>query len=123
MLTYKTRGTFPPARASKAGFPPPETRSMFRKFAALYALVRQDIHTLWHALRHPARPAWLRPALALLALYLLSPVDLIPDVLPVIGIVDDLVLIPLVISWMVRLLPEALKRDRASLSRALARKA
>jgi uncharacterized membrane protein YkvA (DUF1232 family) len=91
---------------------------MFRKFAALYALVRQDVRTLWHALRHPARPAWLRPAVALVALYLLSPIDLIPDVLPVIGIV-----IPLVISWMVRLLPEALKRRPTSPSRTLARKA
>lgn len=54
---------------------------------------------------------------------LLSPIDLIPDVLPVIGIVDDLVLIPLVISWMVRLLPEALKRRPPSPSRTLARKA
>jgi len=70
---------------------------MFRKFAALYALVRQDVRTLWHALRHPARPAWLRPAVALVALYL--------------------------ISWMVRLLPEALKRRPPSPSRTLARKA
>ena len=86
---------------------------MFKKFAALYALVRQDIHTLWHALRHPERPAWLRPSVALLALYLVSPIDLIPDVLPVIGIVDDLVLIPLLISWIVRCLPDALKRGPA----------
>jgi len=86
---------------------------MFKKFAALYALVRQDARILWHALRHPARPAWLRPAVALMALYLLSPIDLIPDVLPVIGIVDDLVLIPLLISWMVRCLPDALKRGPA----------
>ena len=86
---------------------------MFKKFAALYALVRQDAHILWHALRHPARPAWLRPAVALVALYLLSPIDLIPDVLPVIGIVDDLVLIPLLISWMVRCLPDAVKRAPA----------
>ena len=96
---------------------------MFKKLTALYALIRQDAHTLWHALRHPARPVWLRPSVALLALYLLSPIDLIPDVLPVIGIVDDLVLIPLVISWMVRLLPEALKRRPTSPSRTLARKA
>lgn len=86
---------------------------MFKKFAALYALVRQDARILWHALRHPARPAWLRPAVALVALYLLSPIDLIPDVLPVIGIVDDLVLIPLLISWMVRCLPDAVKRAPA----------
>ena len=96
---------------------------MFKKFAALYVLVRQDVHTLWHALRHPARPAWLRPAVALVALYLFSPIDLVPDVLPVIGIVDDLVLIPLLISWMVRLLPDALKRGPASSAHILARKA
>ena len=96
---------------------------MFRKFAALYARRRQDVRTLWHALRHPARPAWLRPAVALVALYLLSPIDLIPDVLPVIGIVDDLVLIPLLISWMVRLLPDALKRGPALSTHTLARKA
>jgi hypothetical protein len=34
---------------------------MFKKFAALYALIRKDAAILWYALRHPARPAWLRP--------------------------------------------------------------
>lgn len=96
---------------------------MFRKFTALYAFVRQDARTLWHALRHPARPAWLRPSVALLALYLLSPIDLIPEVLPVVGIVDDLVLVPLIISWMIRRLPDALKRGPASPPHTLARKA
>lgn len=96
---------------------------MLKKFAALYTLVRQDAHILWHALRHPERPAWLRPSVALVALYLLSPVDLIPDVLPVIGIVDDLVLIPLAIAWLVRRLPDALKRRPASQTRTVTRKA
>ena len=59
---------------------------MFKKIAALYALIRKDAAILWFALRHPARPAWLRPSVAMLALYLLSPIDLIPDVLPVIGL-------------------------------------
>ena len=92
---------------------------MFRKFAALYALVRQDVRTLWHALRHPARPAWLRPAVALVALYLLSPIDLIPDVLPVIGIVDDLVLIPLFVAWLVRRLPDEVKPAPAAGKRTI----
>jgi uncharacterized membrane protein YkvA (DUF1232 family) len=35
----------------------------------------------------------------------LSPIDLLPDVLPVIGIVDDLVLVPLAIRWMLNRLP------------------
>lgn len=82
---------------------------MFRKLAALYALVRNDLRLLWFALRHPRRPGWLAPALALLALYVISPIDLLPDALPIIGVVDDLVLIPLVIGWIIRHLPEELR--------------
>ena len=92
---------------------------MFKKFAALYALIRKDAAILWFALRHPARPAWLRPSVAMLALYLLSPIDLIPDVLPVIGMVDDLVLIPLVIAWLVRRLPDVVKPAPASGKRTI----
>ena len=43
--------------------------------------------------------------MALLGLYALSPIDLIPDFVPAIGIVDDLVLIPLVMAWLVGRLP------------------
>ena len=91
---------------------------MFRKSAALYLRVRRDAHILWHALRHPARPVWLLPAVGLIGLYLLSPIDLIPDVLPVIGVVDDLVLIPLVVGWLVRRLPDEVKPTPASGKRA-----
>ena len=92
---------------------------MFRKIAALYLRVRRDAHILWHALRHPARPVWLLPAVGLIGLYLLSPIDLIPDVLPVIGVVDDLVLIPLVVAWLVRRLPDEVKPTPASGKRAI----
>ncbi|NML27820.1 YkvA family protein [Zoogloea dura] len=92
---------------------------MFKKLSALYALVRKDAAILWFALRHPARPAWLRPALAVLALYVLSPVDLVPDVLPVFGLIDDLVLVPLAMAWLVRLLPESLRRSQAEAARTV----
>lgn len=90
---------------------------MLKKLSALYALVRQDAAILWFALRHPARPAWLRPAVAALVLYVLSPLDLLPDVLPVFGLIDDLVLVPLVVGWLVRLLPESLRRRHADTTR------
>lgn len=76
-----------------------------KKLTALVGLLRSDLRILWYALRHPQRPAWLVPAVALLVAYLVSPIDLIPDTLPVIGVVDDLVLIPLVVGWIVRHLP------------------
>ena len=83
---------------------------MFRKFAALYALVRTEARVLRFAISHPARPAWLLPALIAVAAYLVSPIDLIPDFLPI-GLVDDLVLVPLMLSWIVRRLPDEIRRQ------------
>jgi uncharacterized membrane protein YkvA (DUF1232 family) len=68
---------------------------MWKRLTVLWVLVRGDARRLWYALRHPDAPVWLRPATALLLLYLVSPFDLIPDALPGIGVVDDLVLLPL----------------------------
>lgn len=82
---------------------------MFRKLAALYALIRNDIRTLRLAVSHPARPIWLIPALMAVLIYVLSPLDLLPDFLPI-GLVDDLVLVPLVVSWIVRHLPPEIRR-------------
>lgn len=63
---------------------------------------------LWRLVRHPQTP-WYAKALAGFVLaYGLSPIDLIPDFLPVIGQLDDLVLIPLGIAAVVHLVPHAL---------------
>ncbi|HEY8357620.1 MAG TPA: DUF1232 domain-containing protein, partial [Ramlibacter sp.] len=59
----------------------------------------------WSALRHPAAPGWLKAGTGLIALYLFSPIDLIPDFLPIIGMVDDIVLVPLAIRFLLQRLP------------------
>ncbi len=78
---------------------------MWKRLTVLWTVVRGDARRLWFALRHPAAPAWLKVASALLVLYVISPIDLVPDVLPVIGVVDDLVIVPLAIRWMLNRLP------------------
>lgn len=87
---------------------------MWKRLTLWWVLVRGDARRLWFALRHPEAPGWLKPAVALLLLYLLSPVDLLPDTLPVIGVVDDLVLLPLAVHAMLARLPAGL---RAALDR------
>ncbi len=84
---------------------------MLKKLAVLWALVRGDARQLWRALRHPLQPRWLKPAVGLMLLYLLSPVDLLPDFIPVLGLVDDLVLIPLAVRWVLNRLPPAVRAD------------
>ena len=86
---------------------------MWKRLSVLWSVLRGDARLLWFALRHPSAPGWLKPSLALVALYLVSPIDLLPDVLPVVGVVDDLVLIPLALAFIVRRLPPDLRADFA----------
>ena len=66
---------------------------------------------LWIAGRDPRVP-WYAKALAMLvAAYALSPLDLIPDFIPVLGYVDDLILVSLGIVLAVHLIPEPLMRE------------
>ena len=60
------------------------------------------MRVLWFALRHRQRPFWLWPAAIIIGLYALEPLNF---ALPVVGIVDDLVLVPLVLHLLVKFLP------------------
>ena len=63
---------------------------------------------LWKLFRHPETP-WLAKAVAVLVLaYALSPIDLIPDFIPVLGLLDDVILLPLGIALAVKLTPRHL---------------
>ncbi|MDE2300508.1 MAG: DUF1232 domain-containing protein [Burkholderiales bacterium] len=67
--------------------------------------VKRDAVTLWIAGRHPRTP-WLAKALGLFVVaYALSPIDLIPDFVPVLGYLDDVLLLPALIWVAIRLLP------------------
>ena len=77
-------------------------------------MLHGDAPKLWFALRHPAAPGWLKLGTALIALYVLSPIDLTPDVLPFIGVVDDLVLVPLAIRWLLKRLPPDIAQAAAN---------
>ena len=76
--------------------------------------LKRDAMTLWFAARHPDTP-WHAKALGVLVVaYALSPIDLIPDFIPVLGFVDDVLLLPGLIWLALRLLPpEVLARSRA----------
>lgn len=67
--------------------------------------IKRDGVTLWFAGKHPATP-WFAKALGLFVVaYALSPIDLIPDFIPVLGFVDDALLLPGLIWLTVKLLP------------------
>lgn len=73
--------------------------------------VRRDGVTLWFAARN-ARTPWYAKALgAVVVAYALSPIDLIPDFIPVLGYVDDVLLLPGLIWLAIRLLPEDVRSE------------
>ena len=87
---------------------------MFKRLTVLWILLRGDARQLWFALRHPDAPSWLKWGTVAIAVYLFSPIDLIPDVLPFFGIADDLVLVPLAIRALLKRLPPDLAQASAN---------
>ena len=67
--------------------------------------IKRDSVTLWFAYRHPETPWAVRLLCFLVVAYALSPIDLIPDFIPVLGYLDDLLLLPVLIWLAVYLLP------------------
>jgi len=84
--------------------------------------IRRDIHAIYLAARDPRTP-WYAKALAVcVAGYALSPIDLIPDFVPVLGYLDDAVIVPLGILAVVKLIPAGIMADnRAAAARAAER--
>lgn len=68
--------------------------------------IKRDGLTLWFAARHPGTPLAAKLLGAFVVAYALSPIDLIPDVIPVIGYLDDVLLLPGLIWLAIRLLPQ-----------------
>jgi len=68
-------------------------------------LIKRDVHALYLARRDPRVPWYAKALAALVAGYALSPIDLIPDFIPVVGYLDDLIIVPLGILLAVRLIP------------------
>ena len=70
--------------------------------------IKRDVVALWIAGRDPRTPWQAKTVALLVASYALSPIDLIPDFIPVLGYLDDVILLPLGILLAIRLIPDAL---------------
>lgn len=77
--------------------------------------IRVEAHAVWLAARDPRTPIAAKLLGLFLAAYALSPIDLVPDFIPVLGLVDDAILIPLGIWLFERLVaPEQFAEHRAA---------
>jgi len=95
-----------------------EGRSLRERLKAVATTLKRETKTYRLVLRHPRTP-WTAKVLLVLAIgYLLLPFDLIPDFIPVIGHVDDLIIVPGLVLLALRLVPPEVVADcRAKASR------
>jgi uncharacterized membrane protein YkvA (DUF1232 family) len=81
--------------------------------------VKRDVVALWIAARDPRVPRGAKLVAGAAAAYALSPIDLIPDFIPVVGYLDDLILVPLGIWLAVKLVPAELMVEFRAQAEAL----
>jgi uncharacterized membrane protein YkvA (DUF1232 family) len=73
--------------------------------------LKVEVAALWHAYRDPRTPWYAKAWAALVVAYALSPMDLIPDFIPVLGMLDDLLLVPLGVAVAIRLIPRQVMEE------------
>jgi uncharacterized membrane protein YkvA (DUF1232 family) len=74
-------------------------------------LIWQRLRRLYQGFRHPGTPWWARGLVILILLYGISPVDFIPDVVPLLGWFDDVTLLLVLLCSWERCLPPAVRSD------------
>jgi uncharacterized membrane protein YkvA (DUF1232 family) len=84
---------------------------MFERAQQWARTIKRDIIALWLAARDPRVPWYAKAVAGAVAAYALSPIDLIPDFIPVLGYLDDLVLVPAGIVLAVRMIPAPLMSE------------
>ncbi len=78
---------------------------MMQRWKQQLKLLKQETYAMYLACKDPRVPWYARLLAAAVVAYAFSPIDLIPDVIPVIGYLDDLILVPLGIALVIKMIP------------------
>jgi uncharacterized membrane protein YkvA (DUF1232 family) len=92
--------------------------NLFHQLRQWARTLKRDVLALYLAARDPRVPWYAKVVAACVAAYALSPIDLIPDFIPVLGYLDDVILIPLGIALAIRLIPPALFEEHRQIAAA-----
>lgn len=85
--------------------------SMLDKLKQIARQLKSEAQVLMIAYKDKRTPASAKILIGITIGYLLSPIDLIPDFIPVLGILDDLVIVPALIALSIKLIPEIVMTD------------
>jgi uncharacterized membrane protein YkvA (DUF1232 family) len=82
---------------------------MLFRLSRLLKSTGRELVVLWYACRHPNTPLPIKLGALLLAVYFISPIDILPDTFPLLGWVDDVTLLALLIPALTKRLPHAVR--------------
>ena len=91
---------------------------MYQKIKQWAKTIKKEVLMVWLVAKDQRTPAWIKILALMIAAYALSPIDLIPDFIPVLGYLDDLIIVPLGLLLVMKLTPKEIIEDcriRASL--------
>lgn len=103
---------------------------LLQRIQAWAKALKRQVMVLWFGCRHPRTPSLPKLLAVVVVAYALSPIDLIPDFIPLLGYLDDVILLPLGIWLVIRLIPadvllecrqQALEREREQAARPVSR--
>ena len=80
---------------------------VFKKIKHYLGQLKQDVLVLWFAIRSPNTPTSPKILAFLAVAYAFSPIDLIPDFIPILGYVDDVILIPIMVFLILKMIPNS----------------
>ena len=87
--------------------------TLFQKISAWAKALKLDVLALWLALKRPEVSVWAKVIAFVAVAYALSPIDLIPDFIPVLGYLDDLIIVPVLVWLALKLIHiEVIKQSR-----------
>ena len=80
---------------------------MIKKIKEWAKILKHDVLTLWFALKNPETPRLAKLIAFVAVTYALSPIDLIPDFIPILGYLDDFILIPIFVWISLKIIPHS----------------
>lgn len=84
---------------------------LLARLKARASRLKAETYALYLAARHPGTPLYAKLLVAGIVAYALSPIDLIPDFIPILGYLDELVLLPLGIALAIRMIPSPILEE------------
>lgn len=84
---------------------------LWKTLKAWAAKLRRDVLALYLAAKHPDVPWYAKWVAAGVAAYALSPIDLVPDFIPVLGYIDDMIIVPIGMTIAMQLIPNTIMQE------------